>query len=106
MAEAALILGMVAVTYAARYGVIGLWGRAALPDLALRWLRFVPVAVLTAVIVLSTFAPQGFVDLRPGNAYLWGGVAAVLIAWRTRHVLLTIAGGMAAFWVWRMLFGA
>ncbi|MCC7352708.1 MAG: AzlD domain-containing protein [Anaerolineae bacterium] len=103
MAEAALILGMMVVTYATRYTVMGLWGRAALPDLALRWLRFVPVSVLTAIIVLSTLAPQGTVDLRLANAYFWGGLATVLIAWRTRRMLPTIVGGMVIFWVWRLV---
>ena len=103
MAEAALILGMVVVTYATRYTVMGLWGRAALPDPVLRWLRFVPISVLTAIIVLSTLAPQGTVDLRPANAYFGGGLATVLIAWRTRRMLPTIAGGMVIFLIWRLV---
>jgi branched-subunit amino acid transport protein len=31
-------------------------------------------------------------------------LVAVLIAWRTRNVLLTIAAGMAALWVLQWLF--
>ncbi len=103
MAEAALILGMMTVTYATRYMILGLWGRAALPKPVLRWLRFVPISVLTAIIVLSTLAPQGTVDLRPANAYFWGGLATALIAWRTRQMLPTIIGGMLFFWLWRLL---
>ena len=106
MAEAALILGMMLVTYATRYTIMGLGGRAALPEPVLRWLRFVPISVLTAIIVLSTLAPQGTVDLRPTNAYVWGGVATVMIAWRTRQMLPTIVGGMLFFWMWRLFVSA
>ena len=36
------------------------------------------------------------------NAYLVAGVAAALIAWRTRNLLLTIVLGMAIFLGWRL----
>jgi branched-subunit amino acid transport protein len=37
------------------------------------------------------------------NAYLVGGIAAGLIAWRWRRLLATLAGGLATFFFWRWL---
>lgn len=36
---------------------------------------------------------------------LYAGLAAALIAWTTRNVLLTIAGGMLALWLLQWLLG-
>ncbi len=53
----------------------------------------------------GTLAPQGEVTLDPRNPYLWGAVAAGLIAWRSKNVLLTIAAGLGGLWLARMVMG-
>ena len=70
-------------------------------------LGFVPVAVLTAIIVPAMLMPGGEgLELTPDNAYLVGGVVAVLIAAFSRNLLLTIFGSMLVFFLWRWwLFG-
>ena len=70
-------------------------------------LGFVPVAVLTAIIVPAMLMPGGEgLELTPSNAYLVGGVVAVLIAAFSRNLLLTIFGSMLVFFLWRWwLFG-
>jgi len=100
-----LIAGMALVTYATRYTMIALLGRVTLPAWARRWLEFVPVAVLTAIIVPSTLTPQGHVDLSFSNHYLWAGLICGVVAWRTRHTLATIVAGLAAFWLLRWAGG-
>ena len=103
--EIILIIGMTIVTFAARYPLMVLVGKIDLPERAFKALRYVPVAVLTAISVPAALMPQGAVDVRLSNAYLYGSIAAVLIAWRTKNLLLTIGGGMGAFFLWRLLFG-
>jgi len=100
-----LIAGMALVTYATRYTMIALLGRLTLPAWARRWLEFVPVAVLTAIIVPATLAPQGHVDLSFNNHYAWAGLICALVAWRTRHTLATIIAGLAALWLLRWITG-
>lgn len=100
---AGLIAGMLLVTYASRYTMIGLLGRLTLPAWARRWLGFVPVAVFTAIIVPATLAPKGQVDLSFSNHYAWAAVACALVAWRSKHTLVTILAGLAAFWLLRWL---
>jgi branched-subunit amino acid transport protein len=94
------ILGMALVTYATRViMLLALRGEVA-PWLQ-RWLGYVPVAVFTTLI-LPPLLFSG--DERPtlilGPA-LPAGVVGALVAWRTGNILLTIAAGLATFWLLR-----
>ena len=105
MNELLLIIGMTAVTFGVRYPVLALVGRLQLPYRVIRALRYVPVAVLTAITVPAMLMPDGEIALRPENAYLVAGIVAVLVSWRTKNLLLTILIGMGAFLLWRALVG-
>jgi branched-subunit amino acid transport protein len=104
--EMLLILGMTIVTFGVRYPVMLLVGRMQLPQSVFRALRFVPPAVLTAIIVPTVFMPQGSIDLSLNNTYLVASLVAALVAWRTRSLLLTIVIGMAAMLLLRAVQGA
>lgn len=94
------ILGSGAVTFALRLSFIALLGRIKKTPLLLgRALRFVPAAVLTAVVMPLLFYESGAVEVSLGNERLLAGLVAVLIAWRTRSVLMTLCGGMVTLWV-------
>ena len=75
----------------------------------LRALRYVPAAVLTALIVPALVMPFPAENPQTGkmlvltwrNAYLVAGLVATFAAWRTRHLLLTLISGMGTFWLWR-----
>ena len=92
------IFGAGAVTFALRLSFIALLGRMGIPPSFGRALRYVPAAVLTAVVVPLLLYHDGALDVSVGNERLLAGLIAGLIAWRTRNVLLTIGGGMAALW--------
>jgi branched-subunit amino acid transport protein len=62
-------------------------------------LRFVPVAVLSALIAPAIFLPAGSLNLSLGNIRLIAGLLAIVVAWRTKNVLLTIVAGMACLLV-------
>jgi branched-subunit amino acid transport protein len=91
-----LVAGL--VTFAIRLSFIALLGRVELPVVLTRALRFVPPAVLSAIIFPELLVRDGALDLRPGNVRLIAGVIAAVVAWRTRNVLLTIAVGMGTLW--------
>lgn len=105
MQEFLLILGMMIVTFSARYPVMAIVGRVQMPERVFRALRFVPVAVLTAIIVPELFIREGSLAVTIANAYLVGGIVSVFVAWKFRNLLLTIIVGMAAFFLWRAIFG-
>lgn len=104
MNEVVLIAGMTAVTFLIRYPVLALLGKVPLPSPVLRALRYVPPAVLTAIIVPEVLLPDGQLKIA-NNAYLVAGTIAALVSWRTRSLLLTIILGMAALWLWHAFVG-
>jgi branched-subunit amino acid transport protein len=81
-------------TYVTRLSFILIFGRRELPDVVRRALRFVPPAVLTALIFPELLLPDGRLDLSPGNERLIAGLLATLVAWRSKNVMLTIVAGM------------
>ena len=92
------VAGAGIITFALRLSFIALLGRIELPILLSRALRFVPAAVFTAVVVPLLFYVDGAVEVSLGNERLLAGLVAVLIAWRTRSVPLTLVGGMVTLW--------
>jgi len=92
------ILGASAVTFALRLSFIALLERIRIPPAFRRALRFVPAAVLTAVVIPLLFYEDGSLEISLGNERLLAGLVAALIAWRTRNVLFTLGGGMATLW--------
>ena len=62
-------------------------------------LSFVPVAVLTAIVVPAVIiSPEGGLMLA-GNSKFPAALVAVTAALVTRSVLTTIASGLGSFWV-------
>lgn len=93
------ICGMGLITYLIRLTPILLMERIVIGDRALRALRFVPSAVLSAIIFPELFLPGGSLDVSLGNERLLAGLLAALVAWYSKNVLWTIAVGMAALWL-------
>ncbi|MBP8292947.1 MAG: AzlD domain-containing protein [Caldilineaceae bacterium] len=104
MNEFLLVAGMALVTFGVRWPVLTVVGRIPLPQPVLDAMKFIPPAVLTAIIAPAVLMPAGALDLSFGNAYLVAGVGSALIAWRTHNLLLTIVLGMAVFLGWRVLW--
>lgn len=104
MNEFFLILGMMLVTFAVRYPVLALSGRIKLAPWFLQLLRYVPPVVLTAIVVPAVLMPTGSeVMLDHTNARLIGAIAAILISFWRKNLLLTIVVGMLVFLVWQWL---
>ena len=87
-------------TFAARLSFILLIGRIGVPAKLRGVLRFVPPAVLGAIILLEVLRPGGGLSLSPlENTRLVPAALAVVVAWRTKRTLPTIAVGMISLWV-------
>lgn len=67
-------------------------------------LGYVPPAVLSALIAPEILVRQGHVVFGLDNPRLLAGGVAVVIAFFTRSVLATIAGGLLALWAVQRLF--
>ena len=92
-----LIFLMMVVTFGVRYPVLALVGRFDLPKPVKRALRFVPVAVLSALCAPMVLIQQGQWDISFNNAYLIASIVAIVVAWKSRHLLLTIVLGLLVF---------
>lgn len=104
--EVLLIIGMTAVTFIPRYGVLALLGRLEMPKPVFRALRYVPVTVLSAIIFPDLLLKENNLNLSLSNSFLAAGIVAALVSWRTKNMLLTIVIGMVVLWVWRAIFPA
>ena len=103
MKNTVLIILMMAVTFGVRYPVLALVGRYNLPVSVKRALRFVPVAVLSALSAPMVLIQNSEWHISFTNAQLIASIVAIIIAWKTRHLLLTIVTGMMVFTVLRII---
>jgi branched-subunit amino acid transport protein len=92
------------LTYATRLSSILLSGKFEMPILVERALRFVPVAVLTAIFFPELLIIQGDLMLSFRNPRLLAGLLAILVAWRTKNVMYTIVIGMLTLWLLQFIF--
>jgi branched-subunit amino acid transport protein len=97
-----LILGMALITWVIRAAVFVLGDRLVFSPLVRTALSFVPVTVLTAIIVPMAISPHGTsAELTWRNTQLVGALAAVVVSALTRRPLLTIAVGLTVFFAWQ-----
>lgn len=92
------------LTYLTRLSFIFLFGIVDPPAAFKRALRFVPPAVLTAIIFQELLIRDGGAALTFSNHRMLAGILAVAVGLRTRRSLLVIAVGMAALWVLNLAF--
>jgi branched-subunit amino acid transport protein len=98
-----MLLGGI-LTYLTRLSFIWLQDRISMPFLVRRAIRFVPPAVLSVVIFQELVFRNSIPVLSLANTRLLAGIIAVVIAWRSRSPLLTIASGMVSLLLLNLLF--
>lgn len=100
-----MIAGMLLVTYLPRLlPALLLQGRTIPPFLS-AWLKYVPVAVLSALLLPSLLVVDGKIDLAWDNLYILAAVPAALVALRTRSMFVTVIVGMGVVALIRLLMG-
>ncbi|HBR96291.1 MAG TPA: AzlD domain-containing protein [Gammaproteobacteria bacterium] len=97
MTEVLLIVGMALVTFLPRYLPLALAGRYRLPPLLRQCLGYVPIAVLSAIITQTVFVSGGDLRVSLGNPYLWGALAAAIVALLNKPLFWSISAGLAAY---------
>lgn len=104
-----MILGMAAVTVFVKAIMFILGDRIAFPPLLNLALSFVPVTVLTAIIVPMILAPHGpskGMELNWHNPQLVASIAAVVVCLLGKKQMLTIIAGLAVFFAWQYWMAA
>ena len=94
----AVILVVGAINYLSRLSFIEFFARRSMPPLLARALRYVPAAMLTALILpmVVDVTPQG---LSPYAPKIIAAIVACVIAWFKLGTLWTLGAGMAALWL-------
>ena len=92
------------LTFGMRFSFVYLFGRFEVPETMRQSLRFVPPAVLSAIIFPQLFMPSGYSDFNLSNHRWPAGLIAVMVALWTKNTLLTILAGMAALLLLQFVF--
>ena len=98
----AVILVVGALNYLSRLSFIAFFSRRSMPPLLERALRYVPAAMLTALILpmVVDVTPQG---LDPHLPKVIAAVIATVVAWFKLGTLWTLGVGMTAVWILQFL---
>ena len=91
------------ITFGMRFSLIYLFGRFHIPETIRRALRYVPPAVLSAIVFPDLFLRDGSLNLSLDNYRLLAGLGAALAAWFSKNILVTILAGMIALFLLQIL---
>lgn len=88
-------MGMMLFTYLPRlFPLLFLSGKS-LPPLFVTWLRMIPPAVLSAMLIPSLLIRDGNFTVSLDNFYLVAAFVAFPVAWKTKSLFATVVTGMA-----------
>jgi len=100
-----VIIGMGISNYALRLLPIALLSRLELPRPVLRWLSFIPVSVLAALVAVEVLRPNGTWLPLFDNPYLYAAIPTAYVFYKTRSFLGATLAGIVLFVAFRALLG-
>lgn len=92
-----LFLGMAAVTFLPRFLPMALVSRITIPDRAKAFLEYVPVAVLSALVVPAVFAVDGG-GVGIETRLLFAAIVVFIFAWKVKNLFGSVVLGMSVYW--------
>jgi branched-subunit amino acid transport protein len=98
-----VLLAAGALTFATRLSFLALLANREIPALALQALRFVPPAVLSAIVFPELLMRDGQLIVSLENPRLIAGLVAIVVAWRLKRIFPTIAAGMLVLWALQVM---
>lgn len=100
-----LIIGMAVTNLVLRGAPIALLSHVQLPAPVQRWLGFVPVSVMAAIVATEVLRPGGQTLDPLHNPYLMAAIPTALVYKFTRSFLGATVAGMVSFLAFRYLLG-
>ena len=92
-----------ALNYLSRLSFIALFARRHIPSLLVRAFRYVPAAMLTALVVPMIVAAPGEASSSAMPKIVAAGLAGIVASLRTRSTPKTLGAGMLTLWVLQAL---
>lgn len=90
----AFILAMMLATYPVRLAPMLAISARNLPEPVVRWLRYVPPAVFSALVFPGLLLRDGNPAVSPSNPFLWAGLATFVAAMATRNLSKSVCVGI------------
>jgi branched-subunit amino acid transport protein len=100
-----LIGGMALTNIVLRAVPIQVMSRMDLPESVRRWLGYIPVSVMAAIVAVQVLRPEGHLDISLTNHYLIAAVPTALVYRFTRNFLGATIAGILTFLALRYLLG-
>lgn len=95
------IVGMALVTVVPRVLPLLLLSSRQLPKVVVVWLRYVPAAVLAAMLFPALLVQDGALEVGFSNPFCWVGLVAFGVAWRSGSFFGTVLSGVGLVALWR-----
>jgi branched-subunit amino acid transport protein len=95
------MLGMAAVTYIPRMLPIMFLASRSMPGFLIRWLSYVPISVLSAMLLPELLVKNNNIDFSLDNIFLLTAIPTMLVGWLTKSLYLTVFTGMGIIAVYR-----
>jgi len=89
-----IILGMALATYPPRLIPVWFLSSRDLPRVVIVWLKYIPAAVLAAMLLPSVVVSGERLDVGLDNLYLLAALPTLLVAWKTRSLFVSVLVGM------------
>ncbi len=97
------IVAMMLATYPVRLAPLLTLSERTLPEGLVRWLRYVPVAVFSAMVFPAILVREGSLSATPMNPSLWAGLATLLVAALTKSLSKSVLAGIVVALVGELL---
>jgi branched-subunit amino acid transport protein len=98
-----MIAGMAITNLVLRATPIAIMSRLDLPPVVRRWLGYVPVSVMAAIVAVQVFRPADRFDFTVANPYLLAAIPTALVYRFTRSFLGAVLAGILTFLTLRYL---
>ena len=96
---------MMLVTFIPRLVPVWVLASKSLPQPVVTWLRYVPVAVLAAMLFPAIVVQDNQIDVGLSNLFLLAAFPTLLVAWRTKSLFGSVIVGAVVVAVARYVFG-
>ena len=98
-----IILGAALVTFIPRVLPLMILSRFELPDWVIRWLSFVPLSVMAALIAQQLFIHNEKWIPLGSNLNLLAAISSFIVAIKTKSLLLTVLAGVFTLMIVRFI---
>ncbi|WP_281649036.1 AzlD domain-containing protein [Parendozoicomonas sp. Alg238-R29] len=109
MTEWIVILLMALITFSIRYMLIATSGRWRLPPMMETSLKYVPVAVLSVIVVQTIMVKNGVNESGVGwavnHGFLFSAVVAFVVARVSKSLMITVMAGLLCYGGYRYFLG-